>query len=373
MTYIALGDPTQSQSFPFLASTRPLPQESEQLFSADSHVLEPGDLWQRNLPPALVEALPPMPRKGFDKHPGGTDPLSRPEAMAADGVCGEILYPSLALHLFSTESPQAQAAAFRLYNDWVRAYCQALPDRLVGIGCLPAYDVSTAVAELERCRTLGLKGVMIWQSPPPSLPLHSPHYEPLWQAAATTGTPLSFHALTGFHDPSPITELPAWDNLIRRCVASKLNSAVELLYTLIFHGVLSRHPNLRIVLVENHIGWIPWLLQRWDHYAERFQERLPFAAGVLPSELFHRQVSCTFLADDQGCEALQGGWGINNCLWSNDFPHGDSSWPESRQLVDRKLGSLPPDARARLLRENVCQLYGLELPAPLVAPTPQHG
>lgn len=327
-------------------------------------MVEPADLWQQHLAPTELEALPPMPRKGFDKHPGGTEPLARLEAMAADGVCAEILYPSIALQLFATESPQAQAAAFRLYNDWIHAYCQVVPDRLFGIGCLSVYNIHTAVAELERCRTLGLQGVMIWQSPHPLLPLHSPHYEPLWQAAAATGTPLSFHALTGFHAPTPIPELPAWDPLMRRCVAEKLSSAVDLLYTLIFHGVLLRHPKLRIALVEYSIGWIPWVLQRWDHYAKRFQQRLPFPAGVLPSMIFHRQVYTTFLADDQGCEALRGGWGINNCLWSSDFPHKASTWPESRRLVERELGSLPADARARLLRDNVCQLYGLELPTP---------
>lgn len=356
-----------------MAITHPPLQASEQLFSADSHVVEPADLWQQQLAPADVEALPAMPRKGFDKHPGGTDPSKRLEAMAADGVSGEILYPSLALHLFATECPQAQAAAFRLYNDWICAYRRVAPDRLFGIGCLSVYDIPTAVAELERCRTLGLQGAMLWQSPHPSLPLHSPHYEPLWQAAAATGTPLSFHVLTGFHQSAPIPELPAWDPLLRRCVADKLNSAVELLYTLLFHGVLLRHRTLRIVLVENYIGWIPWLLKRWDHYAQRFQERLPFPAGVLPSEIFHRQVSCTFLADDQGCEALRGGWGIDNCLWSNDFPHGDATWPDSRRLVEQELGTLPAAARARLLRDNVCRLYGLELPLPLVAPAPPLG
>ncbi|MFM7087898.1 MAG: amidohydrolase family protein [Cyanobium sp.] len=337
------------------------------LFSADSHVLEPVDLWQQHLDPALVEALPPMPRKGFDRHPGATDPHDRPAAMAADGVWGEILYPTLALHLFAAEQPAAQQAAFRLYNDWISDYRRVAPERLFAIGCLSVYDSAAAVAELERCRSLGLHGAMVWQSPHPALPFHAPHYEPLWQAAAASGTPLSFHSLTGVQRSEPIPELPAWDGLMRRCVVQKLSSAVDLLYSLIFHGILQRHPGLRIVLAENQIGWIPWLLHQWDHYARRFQERLPFSPQLLPSDLFHRQVFCTFLADEQGCAALRSGWGLNNCLWSNDFPHGDSSWPESRRLAARELGAMPARERARLLHENALHLYGLSVPAPIAA------
>lgn len=343
--------------------------DGELLFSADSHVLEPSDLWQRHLHPSLLEALPPMPRKGFDRHPGGSDPRERLVALAVDGVSGEMLYPTLALHLFATEQPKAQQAAFRLYNDWISDYRQVAPQRLFGIGCLAVFDIQAAVAELERCRTLGLDGVMVWQSPHPTLPFHSTHYTPLWEAAAATRMPISFHVLTGFKESPAIPGLPPWDPLMRRSVAGKLNSVVDLLYTLIFHGILQRHPDLRIVLAENQIGWIPWLLHQWDHYARRFQERLPFPPGMLPSDLFHRQVFSTFLADDQGCAALRDGWGQDTCLWSSDFPHGDSTWPESRQLVAKELGSLSAAGRARLLRENALELYGLVAMPPIQPPS----
>jgi predicted TIM-barrel fold metal-dependent hydrolase len=339
--------------------------DSEILFSADSHVLEPPDLWQRHLDPALMEALPPMPRRGFDRHANANAPSARPSLMAADGVCGEILYPTLALHLFATSEPAAQQAAFRLYNDWISAYRQVAPERLFAIGCLSVYDIRVAVAELERCRELGLHGVLLWQAPHPSLPFHAAHYEPLWEAAAATATPISFHCLTGFHEPAPIPGLPPWDALMRRSVARKLDTVVDLLYSLLFHGILQRHPGLRIVLAENEIGWLPWLLNQWDQYTLRFQERLPLPAGVLPSDLFRRQVFSTFLADDQGCVALRDGWGHHNCLWSNDFPHGGSTWPDSRRRIALELGSLTGAARDRLLRDNVLELYGLRLPVPL--------
>lgn len=336
-----------------------------ELFSADSHVIEPAGLWREHLDDALLAALPPMPGQGFDRRPGGTDPSERPAAMAADGLSGEILYPSLALHLFACKDPDAQQAAFRVYNDWIAAYRNVAPDRLFGIGCLSVYDIDVAVAELERCRELGLHGVMVWQSPHPSLPFHASHYEPLWDVAAATATPISFHSLTGFHETPVIPDLPEWDSLLRRCVANKLNSAADLLYTLLFHGILLHHPNLRIVLAENEIGWMPWLLQRWDHYVRRFQERLPFPPGRYPSDLCAQQVFSTFLATDQGCMALRDGWGHQNCLWASDFPHGESTWPESRRYVMQELSTLPAHSLANVLRDNTLKLYGLSIPTSL--------
>jgi hypothetical protein len=129
----------------------PLATAEPILFSADSHVVEPADLWDRSLNPSLLAVLPPRPIWKSNK-PGGTDPLERPAMMAADGLCGDILYPTLALHRFATQAPLAQQAAFALHNDWIAAYRQAAPERRFGVACLSAHDIHAAVSELERGR-----------------------------------------------------------------------------------------------------------------------------------------------------------------------------------------------------------------------------
>ena len=68
-----------------------------------------------------------------DQRPGGYDPKERISEMETDGVSAEVLYPTLGLRLFSLESPEAQEACFRIYNDWLMEYCSIAPKRLVGI------------------------------------------------------------------------------------------------------------------------------------------------------------------------------------------------------------------------------------------------
>ena len=122
----------------------------------------------------------------------------------------------------------------------------------------------------------------------------------------------------------------------------KLFQSVNSLYELIFSGVLERFPRLKLVLVENEIGWIPFVLEQWDYYFKRHgTKREGLAIKKLPSEYFHGQIYTTFFNDAVGGHILSW-WGADNCMWSNDFPHGNSTWPNSRQVVARDLGDLPP-------------------------------
>jgi len=84
----------------------------------------------------------------------------------------------------------------------------------------------------------------------------------------------------------------------------------------------------------------------------------------LPSEYFHNQIYTTFFNDAVGGHILSW-WGTDNCMWSNDFPHGNSTWPNSRQVLARDLGDFPAPLRAKLVRENVSRLYNIPVPSPI--------
>ena len=84
----------------------------------------------------------------------------------------------------------------------------------------------------------------------------------------------------------------------------------------------------------------------------------------LPSEYFQEQVYATFFNDAVGGHILSW-WGEDNCMWSNDFPHGNSTWPQSREVVARDLGQLPAKIRAKLVRENLARLYKVPVPEPV--------
>ena len=349
------------------SATSALDRAEEVIISADSHVMEPHDLWEKALTPTFGEQAPRFKKlevgESFQHHPGGHDPHERIKEMTTDGVSAEVLYPTLGLTLFGLDDARLQEACFRVYNDWLIDYCQVAPDRLVGVPCISVYDIDQAVKELERAKRGGLKGALIWQAPHPDLPLHSSHYDPFWAAAQDLDMPVSLHILTG-HNYSKNRQNTSSVENYRGSVNWKLIEGANAVFDLVFYGVLHRYPGLKIVVVENELSWLAFLEQQWDYYYRRFHTRRPLPIDQEPSAYLNRQVYVTFFRDAVGGRCLEW-WGQDNAMWSNDFPHENSTWPHSRQWIERELGHLPADVRAKLVRDNVTNLYHLRVPQPV--------
>lgn len=336
----------------------------EIIISSDSHVMEPHDLWEKALSPRFGDAAPKFKKlevgESFQHHPGGGDPHARIGEMAQDGVSAEVLYPTLGLSLFQLDDPKLEQAVFQTYNDWLIDYCSANTDRLVGVPAISVYDIDAAVKELRRCHAAGLKGAIIWEVPHPSLPFHSEHYNPLWQELQELDMPLSIHILTG-HGYVKQRGLGVRDTeSYRGSVNHKTYDAMNALFDFTFYGIFHRHPGLKLVLVEHEVGWIPWLLQQWDYYYNRFKKSNPLTIDRNPSEYYKRQAYATFFNDHIGTQTFAF-WKDNNCMWSNDFPHENSTWPNSRKVIERDLGNLPADTRAKLVRETCEDLYKMKV------------
>ena len=346
---------------------------NEIIISADSHVQEKTDLWVKGVTSSYRDQVPQFPerREGMEHHPGGHDPHERIKEMEVDGLSAEVLYPTRCLKLYGVDDPGLQEECFKVYNDWLIDYCQVAPKRLVGVPAISAYNIDHAVQELERCVRLGLKGALIWQVPPFELRLSSSHYDRFWAAAQDLGAPVSLHTLTG----RSLKESKHWEDRrgienYRRSANLKVLEGANALFDLIFYGVLERYPRLKIVIVENEIGWIPFMLQQWDYYYRRTNKVEPLPITMEPSQYFRRQVYVTFIKDsvyniflkDAVRENNLDWWGIDNCMWSSDFPHLNSTWPDSRKLIERDMGQLPAEVREKLLSRNVAKLYNVESP-----------
>ena len=333
------------------------------LVSADSHVMEPVDLWRKRVPEKYREAAPLFPPhklgEGFQQREGGHDPDARIREMEIDGLSAEVLYPTLLLGLFAQADAGLQQACFRAYNDWLIDYCSAEPKRLIGVPAISVYDIDHAVAELTRCRKAGLHGALVWQAPHRDLPFTSDHYDRLWAAAQDLAAPVSMHILTGhsYHG----RERKDGEHY-RGSVNLKLMDAINAIYDFIFYGVLERFPKLKLVTVENEAGWLPFIVQQWDYYYRRFREKKPVPMTRPPSEYVRAQVfSCFF--NDAVCGHNLAWWGEDNVMWSNDYPHWNSTWPNSLKVIRRDLGHLSAETQRKVLEGNVCQLYGLDIAA----------
>ena len=338
--------------------------DDEVIVSADSHVMEPHDLWSKALGSRFGDQAPVFPEpkvgEGLQQHPGGHDPYERVKEMAADGVSGEVLYPTLGLSLFGLDDPMLQEACFRVYNDWLIDYCSVGAERLIGIPCISLYNVDQGVAELDRCKAAGLKGALIWQAPHPDLPFTSSHYDRFWAAAQDLDMPLSLHILTGHGHAKRLDPRYGVEHY-RAATNLKALDALNAIFDFTFYGILDRHPGLELVIVETEIGWIPFSLQQWDYYFRRFRASNPPPIEHEPSFYYKRQIYATFFNDAVGARSFAW-WRDSNCMWSNDFPHPNSTWPNSRKVIERDLGALPSEERARLVRETVVQLYDMRVP-----------
>jgi predicted TIM-barrel fold metal-dependent hydrolase len=372
-----------------------------QLISSDSHVSEPPDLWAERLDikyrdraPRVVlnpegqegaylvyEGYPPhnlaiglgagrtpeelaaFLKTGTyaDARPGGWDPAQRLPDMELDGVEAEVLYTTLGFRLFWLKDAGLQRACFRVYNDWLAAYCSYAPKRLKGLALISLYDPKEGAQELERCANLGLKGAMIWCSPPADQPYSSEIYDPFWAAAQDLDMPVSLHAITGME------RIPWEYGAEQRAMRSTVTPhEIEKSFSiLILSGVLERFPRLKIVSAENNCGWLPYYLQRMDRGFARFGPSgtvtpWPTKLTLKPSEYFRRQMYCTFIDDSFGVASRH--WiGVDNVMWSSDYPHTASTWPHSRDIIERDFKEVSEAEKRKIVRENVAQLYGFDL------------
>jgi predicted TIM-barrel fold metal-dependent hydrolase len=133
----------------------------------------------------------------------------------------------------------------------------------------------------------------------------------------------------------------------------------EVLAAVVMGGILERHPRLRIVLGESGIGWVPYVLERMeaelDKYAGRMRDHRP---ALRPTELFRRQVWVTFEEDRLGVRLIPE-IGADNVMWASDYPHPDSTFPESRRAVEEAFRGLDPALTRKVVAENCAALYGL--------------
>ncbi|HEY2483664.1 MAG TPA: amidohydrolase family protein [Candidatus Binataceae bacterium] len=290
-----------------------------------------------------------------DLHRGGWDPKARIADQELDGISAEIIYPSLGMFLCNHKDFDYKKACFDAYNLWLAEYCDANPDRLIGMGQTAMRSPAEGIEDLRKIKGLGFKGVMMPGNPKLE-DYDSAVYDPFYEAAVDLGIPLSFHILTSQDDSltsSRGPKLNAFLSIIRGCQ--------DLMGVFILGGVFERHPKLKVVCVEADAGWVPHYMYRMDHAYDRHRYWLPAGTlSKLPSEYFRENIYTTFQDDwvaFKSTEMLN----PHRLMWANDFPHSDSTWPNSQALLQRHAQSLTEDEKNWILHDNVAELYGLSV------------
>jgi predicted TIM-barrel fold metal-dependent hydrolase len=306
-----------------------------------------------------------MVKRGFESaRPGGYQAKPRLADMASEGVVAEVLYTSMGFVLFWLRDAEFQRALFSAYNRWLAELCSQAPDQLVGVGMLSLYESEKAVQELHWCKEHGLRGAMIWASPPDELPFRSEHYETVWAAAADLEMPLSLHLVTGWGRESQ--DQGRADGAAFQRISTMHHEIERSLVDLVFSGVFERHPRLKVVSVENSIGWVAYLTSRADEVFEADGKRMGLSIARRPSEYVRENVFFTYLSDYVGLCSLPL-LGAENFMWSSDYPHRSSTWPNSRKVIDRdferarEIVAISEDDIVKLTLRNAAGLYGIRM------------
>ena len=291
----------------------------------------------------------------FDEmHRGGWDPNARMADQDRDGVAAEVIYPTVGMVLCNHRDFDYKKACFDAYNLWISDYCSAHPDRLIGCGQTAMRSVEEGIADLRKMKDLGLKGVMMPGNPALE-DYDSPVYAPFYEAAIDLQMPLSFHILTSgsdnFQTRGP--KLNSFMSIIRGCQ--------DIIGTFVLGGVFERHPKLKVICVEADAGWVPHYMYRMDHAYDRHRYWLP--AGTLskmPSEYFRENVYTTF-QDDHVAFQVRDLCNIKRLMWASDFPHSDSTWPWSQDVISKHTVGMTADEKNLVLHDNVAELYHLSI------------
>ena len=284
-------------------------------------------------------------------HRGGWDPEARIADQDRDGVAAEIIYPTVGMMICNHPDFDYKKACFDAYNLWMAEYCAAHPDRLFGVGQTAMRSVEEGIKDLEAIKACGFKGVMMPGNPAVE-DYDSPVYDPLWEAAVALELPLSFHILTSSQDGFNRVRGPRLNSFL-----SIIRGCQDIMGMFVLSGVFERHPNLKLVCVEADAGWVPHYMYRMDHAYKRHRHWL--AAGTLsklPSDYFRENIYVTF-QDDWVAFQMKDMCNIRRLMWANDFPHSDSTWPWSQDVLAEHTSGLTEEERDFILHDNAAELY----------------
>jgi len=283
-----------------------------------------------------------------------TDPELRLKDQERDGVQAEVLYGILGASIRIKDN-EAAGEMLRIYNEWLADFCATHPDRYAGLACIPNHNAEEAIGEIERVARRGVARGLEISRRHDMAPLWDPWWDPVWDAVAATGLPLHFHTIGGGNRRDTSEYAPKVQLAARAAgITSFQMYMADVLLSMIFCGVLERHPGFKVVIGEAGIGWIPYVLNRMDaEWEDQFKE---LDLKMPPSEYWRRQCYATYQTDPIGIKLVEE-IGEGNIMWASDFPHPDGIWPDSQEYIQRELGHLPAETRHKIVCENAGKLY----------------
>ena len=367
------------------------------VIDADSHVMEPADLWESYLEPEYRDrAIRIVEVDGVEqlvmggnvimtgtlaglggahlerntlfgtglKYADGCPPASYDGRARADmydewGVTAGVVFPTIGILPFPTDDVALASAYCRAYNTWQADFAADAAGRVLPIAHVNLADVEEATRELERCLALGFKGVFVPPEPINGLRPGSAHFDGFWARCAEAGIPACLHVVVRFGGGMPYEPWQmAGAGMVFGFSLSAPGQIIPAVASMVLDGLFDRHPTLKVVCVEAGCGWAAHLMDRLDEKYELLHFAHPTPLRQRPSEYLRRNVWYVAEPDERSIGAMLDLVGEDRILWGSDFPHIDSKM-EAAELIRSSLAELSDGRRRAVLGTNAAAVFGV--------------
>jgi predicted TIM-barrel fold metal-dependent hydrolase len=371
------------------------------VISVDDHIVEPPDTFEGRVPAKFADRAPrivtredgsqtwlfdgqELPNVGFnavvgrpieeysfepvtyaEMRRGAWDIDARVKDMDTNGIYASLNFPSFLpgfgggrLQLTSKDLELSEACV-RAWNDWhIDAWAGPYPDRIIPCQIPWYHDVEVGAQMIYDNAERGFKAISFSEAPDkqgfPSL--HTGHWDPMFRACAETGTVINLHIGSSGASPSTNDDAPP-DVAGVLFFAYAIFAAVDWLYSM----APVKFPDLKLCLSEGGIGWVAGLLDRLDHMESYHDMYGTWTSELTPAEVMTRNFwYCA--VEDQSSFVQRERIGLENILLEADYPHCDSTWPRTQQVIEEEIGHLPAEDIRRFTWENASKLYRHPVP-----------
>ena len=364
------------------------------IIDTDAHQMEPPNIWRDYIDPNFADRAPkigdmgdgragmvvegaavtkqdgsyPMhskefleaAAKGMEKHEAaraaGFDAASRLRDMDEYGVDAQVIYPTVGGQILGKPFADAEllAAVCRAYNDWSLEYCSAAPERLRMAAMLPIQAPDLAVEEAQRAARLGAACFYVRPNPTAGRNLYHEDYTRLWSALEGLGRPICIH-----DSGSPY--LPSYGDRMETHTSGHIIAhpfeAMVAMMSLIWFGVIERHPRLRVVHVEADAGWLPYWLQRMEQHWEFSGNAEHPELRKRPTEYFKENFLVACRGDEMTLPSVCDLVGDDYVTFNTDYPHPDGTWPLGMEHLERQ--PLPESSIRKIFWDNAAPRFGV--------------
>jgi predicted TIM-barrel fold metal-dependent hydrolase len=301
---------------------------------------------------------------------GGFEPAVRLADMTTDGVAQAVMFGGGPL---GSSDNELFVESFQAYNRWLADFCSYDKTRLIGVAYLPMQDVGQSIEMLKDAAARGMRGVNI-----PAFPMSeagskggggfaaqvlaltgdpdgprqydSQEFDPFWKACVDLDMAVTIHL-------GARVARPGMTRAMVHSVMSKVSMA-EPIAMMIFGGVFDRFPTLRFGSIESGVGWMAWMATYMDNFYRQHPTWSAVKLKEEPSFYMDRNVWGSFIRDPIGIE-LRHRKGGKNIMWSSDYPHSETSWPDSGAEIEKQFEGLSEAERRPILYDNAKRFYGL--------------